>query len=202
MVQADGTRECACYNDAMRIVFLGPPGAGKGTQAVRVAERLGVPHLSTGEMLREAIRQGTELGRQAAEHMNAGRLVPTELVEALVKERLAQPNCSGGYLLDGFPRTVEQAEHLDQLLAERGAGIDRVVNLDVAEEAILARLATRGREDDAEHVVCERLRQYDNLTKPLVDYYRGRDVLDEVDGLGTPDEVFGRILAVIQKYPQ
>jgi adenylate kinase len=184
----------------MRIVFLGPPGAGKGTQAVRVAERLGVPHLSTGEMLREAIRQDTELGRRAAEHMNAGRLAPTELVQALVGERLAQSNCSGGYLLDGFPRTVEQAEHLDRLLAARGAaGLDRAVYLDVSEEAILARLATRGREDDVEHVVRERLRQYDKLTKPLVDYYRGRGVLDEVDGLGTPDEVFARILSVLEK---
>jgi adenylate kinase len=184
----------------MRIVFLGPPGAGKGTQAVRVAERLGVPHLSTGDMLREAIRQDTHLGRQAAEHMNSGRLVPTGLVQSLVEERLAQANCTGGYLLDGFPRTVQQAENLDRLLAARGAaGIDRVINLDVAEDAILARLATRGREDDVEHVVRERLRQYDKLTKPVVDYYRGRGILDEVDGLGSPDEVFARILVVLEK---
>jgi adenylate kinase len=182
----------------MRIVFLGPPGAGKGTQAVRVAARLDVPHLSTGEMLRDAAQRGTELGRQAAEHMNAGRLVPTELVQALVEERLAQPDCSGGYLLDGFPRTVEQAENLDRLLATRGAALDLVVNIDVAEEALLARLASRGRQDDAEDVVRERLRQYDRWTKPLVDYYRGRGVLREVDGLGTPDEVFERIVAAVQ----
>jgi adenylate kinase len=182
----------------MRIVFLGPPGAGKGTQAARVAQRLNVPHLSTGEMLRDAAQRGTDLGRQAAEHMNAGRLVPTELVQALVEERLAQGDCSGGYLLDGFPRTVEQAENLDRLLAARSAALDVVVNIDVAEKALLARLASRGRQDDAEDVVRERLRQYDSLTKPLVDYYRGRGVMREVDGLGTPDEVFERIVAELQ----
>jgi adenylate kinase len=181
----------------MRIVFLGPPGAGKGTQAVRVAERLGVPHLSTGEMLREATRLQTPLGREAAEHMNAGRLVPTELVEALVDDRLAQPDCRGGYLLDGFPRTLEQAATLDEKLRTRGSGIDLAVYLDVADEALLARLASRGRADDAEDVVRERLRQYDKLTRPLVDYYRGRGQLRDVDGLGTPDEVFARIMAAV-----
>ncbi len=183
----------------MRIVFLGPPGAGKGTQAIRVAERLGVPHLSTGEMLRDATRRQSELGRQAAEHMNAGRLVPTELVQALVEERLAQADCAGGYLLDGVPRTVEQAEHLDRLLAARAAGLDLVVHLDVPEDALLARLAGRGRQDDAEEVVRERLRQYDKLTRPLTEYYRGRGVLREVDGLGTPDEVFARIIAEVRE---
>jgi adenylate kinase len=181
----------------MRIVFLGPPGAGKGTQAARVAQRLSVPHLSTGDMLREATRLQTPLGRQAAEHMNAGRLVPREIVEALVDERLAQADCADGYLLDGFPRTLEQAENLDEKLVLRGGGVDLAVYLDVPEDALLARLASRGRADDAEEVVRERLAQYDKLTRPLVDYYRGRGVLREVDGLGTPDEVFSRILSVV-----
>jgi adenylate kinase len=181
----------------MRIVFLGPPGAGKGTQAVRVAKRLGVPHLSTGDMLRDATRRGTALGREAAEHMNAGRLVPTELVQLLVVDRLAQPDCAPGYLLDGFPRTVEQAENLEQMLAKQGSAIDVAVNLDVAEGELLTRLASRGRTDDAEEVVRERLRHYDNLTKPLVDHYRRRGVLREVDGLGTPDAVFERIMAAV-----
>jgi adenylate kinase len=181
----------------MRIVFLGPPGAGKGTQAVRVAERLGVPHLSSGEMLREAIRQDSERGRQAAKFMNAGRLVPSELVQALIEEHLEQPACAKGYLLDGFPRTVDQAEHLDWLLAGRGARIDRVIRIEVDEDVILARLSGRGREDDSQDVVRERLRQYDDLTRPLVDYYREHGVLSDVDGLGTQDEVFGRILAAL-----
>jgi adenylate kinase len=184
----------------MRIVFLGPPGAGKGTQAVRVAERLGTPHLSTGDMLREATRQGTKLGREAAGYMNAGLLVPKELVQSLLEERIAQPDCSGGFLLDGFPRTVEQAQDLDSHLAARGAGIDAVVNLQVEEADLLARLAGRGRQDDAEDVVRERLRQYDKLTRPLVDYYGAQGVLREVDGQGGPDEVFERILAELAAF--
>jgi adenylate kinase len=121
-------------------------------------------------------------------------------VEALVNERTSEPDCAGGYLLDGFPRTVEQAESLDSMLAARGAAIDRVVNLDVPEEALLARLAGRGRQDDAEEVVRERLRQYDKLTKPLTEYYRSRGVLSDVDGLGAPDEVFARITAEIEPH--
>jgi adenylate kinase len=183
----------------MRIVFLGPPGAGKGTQAVRVAQRLGIPHLSTGEMLREATRQQTMLGRRAAEQMNAGRLVPAELVEALVEERVGRPDCARGYVLDGFPRTVEQAEDFDRMLAVRDAGVDSTVYLVVPGDILLERLSGRGRSDDAEEVVRERLRQYDELTWPLVDHYRVLGVLREVDGLGTPDEVFERIMAVVNR---
>jgi adenylate kinase len=183
----------------MRIVFLGPPGAGKGTQAVRLAERLGVPHLSTGEMLREATRLGDPLADRAAEYMRAGRLVPTEIVQHLVDVRISQPDCAAGYLLDGFPRTVEQAEDFDRLLAANSSAIDRVVSLSVPETVLLDRLAGRGRQDDAANVVRERLRQYDELTSPLVDYYRKRGVLSEVKGLGTQDEVFARIVAILQK---
>jgi adenylate kinase len=182
----------------MRIVFLGPPGAGKGTQAVRVAERLGVPHLSTGEMLREAIRQGTPLGQRAAEQMGAGRLVPTDLVLELVDHRLGDPDCAAGYLLDGFPRTLEQAEALDEHLASTGRVLDGAVYITVPNETLLARLSSRGRADDALDIVRERLRQYDELTRPLVDYYRSRSRLREVNGLGTPDDVYARIMAVVQ----
>lgn len=183
----------------MRIIFLGPPGAGKGTQAVRVARELGVPHLSTGDMLREAIRRETPLGRQAAEHMNFGRLVPKELVEALVEERIARPDCAAGYVLDGYPRTVEQAEDFDRMHADQESQLDATVYLAVPYDVLLSRLAGRGREDDGEEVVRERLRQYDELTRPLVDHYRGQGVLREVDGLGTPDEVFQRIVAAIRR---
>lgn len=183
----------------MRIVFLGPPGAGKGTQAIRVAQRLGVPHLSTGDMLREAIGLDTELGREAARFMDQGRLVPTVLVQSLVDARVSQDDCCHGYLLDGFPRTVEQAENLDRLLATRGAALEAVINLQVPEETLLDRLAGRGRHDDAVQVVRERLRQYDELTRPLAAYYRERGVLRDVNGLGTPDEVSSRIMAEVAK---
>jgi adenylate kinase len=183
----------------MRIVFLGPPGAGKGTQSVRLALELGIPHLSTGDMLREATRQQSPLGVEAARHMSAGRLVPTDLVLKMVTERMAQADCAGGFVLDGFPRTVEQAEGLDKLLADRGVPLDRAVKIDVSEQALLARLAGRGREDDALHVVRQRLRQYDDLTTPLADYYRNRGLLAEVNGLGTPVDVFARVLAVVKR---
>ncbi|HMO84649.1 MAG TPA: adenylate kinase [Lacipirellulaceae bacterium] len=182
----------------MQIVFLGPPGAGKGTQAVRVAQRLGAPHLSTGEMLPQAIRSQSDLGRQAAEHINAGRLVPDALVDALVEQRLAQPDCRSGFVLDGFPRTLEQAEYLDGLLARRDAALDAVVELEVPEQELLIRLSRRGREDDLEQVVRERLRQYDELTQPLVDYYRRRGVLREVPGEGSLEDVFARIMQALK----
>jgi adenylate kinase len=182
----------------MRIIFLGPPGAGKGTQAAALTQRLSLAHLSTGDMLRAATRAETPLGKEAAAHMNAGRLVPSELVQKLVAERISQPDCRKGYLLDGFPRTVDQAEALDKWLAAQGAKIDLVINLAVDDAVLLARLAGRGRQDDAEEVVRERLRQYDKLTRPLADYYRRRGVLREIDGHGTPEEVFQRIVAEVE----
>jgi adenylate kinase len=182
----------------MRIIFLGPPGAGKGTQAAALTQRLSLTHLSTGDMLSEAARAQTQLGKEAAEHMNAGRLVPTELVQRLVAERISQPDCRKGYLLDGFPRTVDQAEALDKWLTAQEEKIDLVINLGVDEAVLLARLASRGRQDDAEDVVRERLRQYDKLTKPLADYYRRGGVLREIDGHGTPEEVFQRIVADVE----
>jgi adenylate kinase len=150
-------------------------------------------------MLREAGRQQTMLGRRAAEHMSAGRLVPADLVEALVEERVGRPDCASGYVLDGFPRTVEQAEDFDRMLAVRSAGVDATVYLKVPGDVLLDRLSGRGREDDSEEVVRERLRQYDKLTSPLVDHYRLLGVLREVNGLGTPDEVFDRIMAVVER---
>ena len=178
----------------MRIVLIGPPGAGKGTQAAKLTQRLNIPHLSTGDMLREAVRLQTEAGKQAAPYMNAGRLVPDDLVQRLVIERISHPDCQRGYLLDGFPRTAAQAKMLDQLLDDSAQAVDLAVKIDVDMEVLLERLSGRGREDDDALIVAQRLQQYDQLTEPMAAYYRGRGKLREIHGLGTKEEVFERIM--------
>ena len=181
----------------MQIVFIGPPGAGKGTQAVRLAEHLGVPHLSTGEMLREACQQQTELGRQVAETMQLGQLVSDDLVQEIICLRLEEPDCKSGCIFDGFPRNQPQAEVLDRWLSEQQKPLSFVLEIQVDQDELLQRLASRGRQDDERETVLERLRQYSELTRPLLDYYRQRGILQCVDGSGTPDEVFGRIQAIV-----
>lgn len=190
---------------ARRLLLLGPPGAGKGTQAQRLVERHGIPQISTGEMLRAAVAAGSELGRKAKSFMEAGKLVPDEVVIRVAEERLAQPDAKLGFILDGFPRTVGQAEALDRVLPTLGVALERCLALAVPEERLLARLLRRagieGRADDNEATIRERMREYDAKTRPLLEYYRRRGVLREVDGVGTVDEVAERIEAALDGAP-
>jgi adenylate kinase len=182
----------------MRIVLLGPPGAGKGTQAAQIACRFGAPHIATGDIFRANVAEGTELGRAAQEYMDLGDLVPDEVVIAMVMERLASDDCAAGFVLDGFPRTVNQAEALDRRLAGLGTPLEAALSFDVTEEELLRRLAGRAaaqhRADDAEQTIRHRLEVFAIKTRPLIDYYRHRRLLTMVDGVGRVEEVTIRIL--------
>jgi adenylate kinase len=181
----------------MRIIFIGPPGAGKGTQAERIVAAYRLAHLSTGDMLRAARDARTDLGLKADQYMSRGQLVPDQLIIDLIHQRLKQPDCHAGYLLDGFPRTIAQAEALDRLLAGRRTPLDVVLELAVPEEELFRRLARRGRADDAPEVIRQRLVAYNQQTEPLLDYYRRQNLLQRIDGLGTVDEIFARIRAAL-----
>ena len=185
----------------MRIVFLGPPGSGKGTQAKLLARRLGVPAVSTGDMLREAVRRQTELGRRAKAIMEAGELVPDDVVIGLIRERIGMADAAPGFILDGFPRTVEQAQALDGLLEDHGTPLDAVVNLVVPEATLLERLIGRaeqeGRSDDRPETIRERLRVYGLKNDPLVAFYEAAGLLTRVDGFGAVDDVSSRIDRVL-----
>ncbi|MBI3840224.1 MAG: adenylate kinase [Planctomycetia bacterium] len=183
----------------MRIVLMGPPGVGKGTQSVRLVNFLNVPHLSTGDMLRQACQEGSDLGLLAEQYMAQGKLVPDPIILQLVGKRLDQGDCQEGCLLDGFPRTLGQAQALDELLQRRGTPLTAALELKADSEELVKRLAGRGRDDDRPEVVRERLRQYARQTAPLSDYYARQGRLFEIDGGGPPEEVFGRIKAVISQ---
>jgi adenylate kinase len=207
----------------MNMILLGPPGAGKGTQAEALCQACGIPSISTGVIIRAAIKSGHPLGLQFKAHTDAGRLVPDALVNAMVEERLAESDCAGGFLLDGYPRTVAQADWLGDMLGTRGRRIDHVLLLDVADEHILNRITGRRtdpvtgtiyhmqfdppppeiagrlvhRDDDTAEVLHRRLHEFREKTAPLVPYYERAGLLRRVDGVGTPDEVRRRLLTAI-----
>jgi len=184
----------------MRVVFIGPPGAGKGTQAERMLAAYALAHLSTGDMLRAARDAKTEVGLKADQYMSTGQLVPDEIIVAIIAQRLQAPDCGSGYLLDGFPRTIAQAEALDRMLAGKGTPLDVVLELQVPEEELFRRLAGRGRADDKPEVIRQRLVAYRQQTEPLLDYYRKQGLLKAILGLGTVDEIFARIKEVLDPF--
>jgi adenylate kinase len=180
----------------LRLLFIGPPGAGKGTQAAKVAARLGIPHISTGEMFRDHVARGTDLGRQVEAIMAAGDYVPDEITVAMLAERIAQDDARDGFILDGFPRTAAQVAALDELLGEDG--LDRVVVFDVDEDELVERLLARGRADDTEETVRARFQIYLDQTQPLIDLYDQRGLTVHVNGVGDVDEVTERVLATLE----
>ena len=179
-----------------RMILLGPPGAGKGTQAASLIDRLGIPHISTGDMLRAAVAAETTVGLKAKAVMESGELVSDEIVIGIAEERLSEGDALKGFLLDGFPRTIAQADALEGLLERLGVALDYCLALTVDNDSIVERLLKRvwgGRPDDNEETIRERMREYDAKTAPLLDFYRSRDRLVEVDGMGTIEEVGERI---------
>jgi adenylate kinase len=179
----------------VRLLFIGPPGAGKGTQAALVAARLGIPHVSTGEMFRHHVSRATDLGIRVKAILESGGYVPDDLTVAMLKERLAAPDARPGFILDGFPRTAPQVEALDELIGVDG--LDRVVLFEVDEDALVQRMMGRGRADDTEETIRNRFKMYQEQTSPLIDIYKERDLVVSVDGLGNVDEVTERILRVV-----
>ena len=181
----------------MRVVLLGPPGAGKGTQAEKLSEKLGIPQISTGELFRRNIDNGTKLGLEAKRYLDAGDLVPSDLTNQLVDDRLDNSDAAKGFILDGYPRSVEQAKALHEMLQRRGTDIDAVLEFRVSQEELFQRLKGRGRADDTDEVILNRMKVYRDETAPLLEYYSGE--LRTVDAVGTMDEVFARALQALGK---
>ena len=213
----------------MKIVMLGAPGAGKGTQAKRIAEKFGIPHISTGDIFRANIKDGTDLGKEAKTYMDKGQLVPDELTVRILLDRVAKDDCADGYVLDGFPRTIPQAEVLDTELSKLGTSVDYAINVEVPDETIVGRMSGRRaclkcgatyhleflpskkegicdkcgnelvlRDDDKPETVKKRLKVYHEQTQPLIDFYKNKNVLKEVDGTVAPDDVFRSIEDILK----
>jgi adenylate kinase len=179
----------------VRVVLLGAPGAGKGTQAEKLAEKLEIPQISTGELFRRNIDNGTKLGLEAKRYLDAGDLVPSELTNQLVDDRLNEPDAANGFILDGYPRSLDQAKALHEMLQRRGTDIDAVLEFRVSQEELFQRLKGRGRADDTDEVILNRMKVYRDETAPLLAYYSGE--LKTVDAVGTVDEVFARALQAL-----
>ena len=179
------------------LIFLGPPGSGKGTQAQELSKELKIPHISTGEMLREAISSQTPLGKQAQTYVDQGELVPDDLLLGLIEERLKENDAENGWILDGFPRNVPQAEFLDTLLQKLAKFSQQAINLDVPDDVIIKRLLMRGRKDDNEETIRRRLEVYREKTQPVLDYYRQQDRLSSIDGDRQPEAVTQALKAVL-----
>lgn len=215
----------------MRIIFLGPPGAGKGTQSERICKDYNIVQLSTGDILRANRKMGTDLGKKAQSYMDSGALVPDELIIEMIRVELKNPNLSNGYILDGFPRTVPQAEALEKLLADLGQNLNTVLVLEVPNDELLKRLTARRvcricgksyhliynppkvegicdddggelyqRDDDKEEPILNRLKVYEAQTKPLIDYYSKKNLVDKIDGVGEIDSIYKQIQTVLNRY--
>ncbi|MEE6283081.1 adenylate kinase [Georgenia sunbinii] len=187
---------------SQRLVLLGPPGAGKGTQAARISGELAVPAISTGDIFRSNVAERTALGQRAQRYMDAGEYVPDEVTNEMVRARLAEPDAADGFLLDGYPRTLDQVRELELMLRERGAALTAVVELTADDEAVVQRLlgraAEQGRADDTDIVIRRRLEVYHEQTAPLAGYYEERGLLRRVDGMGSVEDVTARLLAVLR----
>jgi adenylate kinase len=190
----------------MRLIIMGPPGAGKGTQAKFVADHFKIPAISTGDIFRANVSRGTELGVQAKQYMDAGDYVPDEVTNAMVRNRIDEPDATSGFLLDGYPRTLSQVEELDGMIKFTGHSLDAVLVLTVDQDEIVQRLLQRaeveGRADDTEDVIRKRQELYVEQTEPLIEVYRGRGILIELDGMGDVDEVTQRIFEALDVVPQ
>lgn len=187
-----------------RLIMVGPPGAGKGTQAKLIAEKLQIPNISTGAIFRENMAKGTKLGKKAQEYITAGNLVPDEVTDAMVRARLAEPDCAEGFLLDGYPRNLHQVAELDQILADLGMKLDVVVELVIPDDAVVSRLLKRAeiedRADDTEEVIRHRIEVYHEQTQPLIDVYSEQGLLRGIDGVGEIAEVQERIMAALTEF--